>query len=281
MIDPEILKIADERIKLEIEQQIRNLRNEIDRVNAEMAVRGLGHFGAMNGSITKLYKQHIKNQAQLIWQTLFRFITISGISYSENLASDLKEVVSKYLPESFPDFKSYIQRTASHSGSESLYKEVEPELVSARNQALRLVGTEIDLFVHSLKKKGKIEKIGESDSKTIFNIYSPVGSILTGDNTIANIIQNIDTDLKLQLDGTLKAIADGLEQLDALPAHQKQEIKDIVKEGREELKKDKPNSLKLKSFLTTIGATIQTVASMKPAYDTLKQLLTYFGVSLP
>lgn len=279
MIDPQILKITDERIKIEIEQQNQHLRDEIKRVSAEMAARGLGHSGAMIGSISKLYKQYIKNQAHLIWQTLFRFITTSGISYSESLASDLKEIVSKYLPESFPDFKNYILKSASHFGSDNIYNEVESDLASTRGHTLRLIGTEIDLFVYSLREKSKIK---ESDNKsTILNIYSPVGSIQTGDNAMANIIQNIDTDLKLQLDDTLKVIADGLEQLDALPAHQKHEINDIVSEGREELKKDKPNSLKLKSLLTTIGTTIQTVASMKPAYDTLKQLLTYFGVSLP
>ena len=52
-------------------------------------------------------------------------------------------------------------------------------------------------------------------------------------------------------------------------------------EAKGELAKSEPNSTKLRSLLSTTATAIQTVASMKPAYELLKVGLTYLGITLP
>ncbi|SOE48717.1 hypothetical protein SAMN05446635_0238 [Burkholderia sp. OK233] len=48
-----------------------------------------------------------------------------------------------------------------------------------------------------------------------------------------------------------------------------------------ELDKPKPNSLKLTSLLTTLGTTVQTLATAPQAYPLLKTALIPFGIMLP
>lgn len=278
MIDQEILKIAYDRVRIEIGEQNKNLRTEIDRVKAEMAGRGL-RSGMTIKRISDLCIDAVKNRAQLVWQTLFRFITTTGISYSEGLSEELKGLVAQHLPEKLGDLRGYIKQGAEIAGSPDQKDRYSQELDVARRGALAKVGTEIDLFVHSLRRK--MESKSEEKTSAVFNIYSPVGSIQTGDNAIANVTQNIDTELKEQIRKVLEEISLILNQSEVELACPKEELIEVVQESQVELQKGKPNITRLRSLLTTVGTSIQIVSSLKPAYETLKQALTFVGISLP
>lgn len=279
MVDEEITKIAHDRIRIEIGEQNNNLHIEIDRVKAEMSYRGVLRSSMAIKRVTGLCVETIKNRAQLVWQTLFRFITTSGISYSENLSEELKGLIVHHLPENLGDVRDHVKKITEIAGSPNMYERMEQELVSARNQALAKVGTEIDLFVHALKKKEAAETNGTSS--TVFNIYSPVGSIQTGDSSIANVTQNIDTEVKEQIRKALEDIELALNQPEVEPSSSKTELIEVVQESKDEIQKEKPNVTRLRSLLTTVGTSIQVVSSLKPAYGTLKQALTFLGISLP
>lgn len=139
MIDKDIIKIANERIRIEIGEQNNNLSKEIERVKAKMPFAFMS--SEMISCISDLCIVAVKNRAQLIWQVLFRFITTTGISYSEELSEELKSLVASNLPKELIDLRGYINDTAGE------------ELDIARNQAIKKVGTEIDLFIQSLRKK--------------------------------------------------------------------------------------------------------------------------------
>jgi len=265
MIDEEIKKIAHDRIRIEIGEQNNNLHREIDRVKAEMSHRGVLRSSMAIKRVTDLCVETIKNRAQLVWQTLFRFITTSGISYSENLSEELKGLIVHHLPENLGDVRGHVKKITEIAGSPNMYE--------------RIVGTEIDLFVHALKKKEAVETNGTSS--TVFNIYSPVGSIQTGDSSIANVAQNIDTEVKEQIRKALEDIELALNQPEVEPSSSKTELIEVVQESKDEIQKEKPNVTRLRSLLTTVGTSIQVVSSLKPAYETLKHALTFLGISLP
>lgn len=158
MIDPDILKTVNERIKLEIELLNKSLIEETERLKAEMAAKGLIHSGAMIKRVTKLCEQTIENRAQRIWETLSRFITASKNEYSEDLATDLKKIVLDYMPDSLPDFKHHIERNISRVNAGTIPTVME-DLEVARELSLKSVDTEIDILVHSFKNKFDSAKI--------------------------------------------------------------------------------------------------------------------------
>ncbi len=279
MIDQDILKITNDRIRIEIEEQNSNLHSEIGRIKAEMSDRGLLQGSATITRIADLCINTIKNRAQLIWQTLFRFITTTCLSYSPDLADKLKDIVAQNLSEKLDDLAGHIKQIAKFAGSQSLSEKFIKDLENGRDQALAKVGTEIDLFVHSLKRKADDGTNGSSS--TVFNIYSPVGSIQTGDSSIANITQNIDTEVKEQIRKALEEINSTLTQFEVKISLPKSELIEIVQESQLEIQKEKPNITRLRSLLATVGTSIQMVSSLKPAYEILKQALTFLGISLP
>jgi len=151
-------------------------------------------------------------------------------------------------------------------------------LDQARERALKQIHTEIDLFVLSLKNQQTDSTQGASN---VFNIYSPVGSIQTGSGSTAYVMQHLDDQIRVQLSNALSQVEEGIVKLDKLPNHPKDEIMELVKESKSELEKQKPNITKLRSILSTVGASIQVVASIRPAYQVLKQTLSFLGISLP
>lgn len=280
MLDQKIVKIAQERIRIEIGEHIRTLRTEIERIKSEMAGKGALRSGVTIKPITDLCANAVRNRAQIVWQTLFRFITTSGISYYEELSNDLKAMIAQYLPEKLKDFRGFVKQASEIVGlPNSHLGRYEEELSAARRGGLAKVGTEIDLFVHSLKRKSEIQS--EEKKSTVFNIYSPVGSIQTGDNSIANVSQNIDTEVREIISKALEDLMDALNDSHGELPISKEELVEVVQESQVELTKDKPNVTRLRSLLTTVGSSIQVVASLKPAYDLLKQGLVYLGISLP
>ena len=268
MLDKKIVRLACDRTQLEIKEQWEKLRKELNKIKTEMAVQGALGSGATLVRITDLCAQSIKNRAQLVWQTLYRFFTTAGIHYSDELSTELKTLMAHQLPEELDDFKGYIKNTIKILNAPKTAEKLLDQLVDARNHALKKIDTEIDLFVHSLKKKMEWSETGSESA--IFNIYSPAGCVRT-----------IDEGLRRQLVKTLDSIKPGLNQLRDLPTYPKNEIVELIQDVRLELEKEKPNITKLRTFLMTIGTSIQTVHSMKPVYDVLKQKATYLGISLP
>lgn len=279
MINQEVKWIARERVELEVAEQTARLNEEIEHIKEEMHARGLHSSGMTLKRITEACVYAVRNRAHLVWQTYFRFLTITGISYSNTLTNELKDLVSGHLPEELEDLKGYVKQNADLIGFSNLFDSMAPELDSARVAVLAKIGTEIDLFVHALRRQQEVKVGGEAP--TVFNIYSPVGSIQTGSYATANVSQNLDADVRAELSKALSQISTMLAGSNIVLQQPKAEIVELVDDGQKELKKNSPNLTKLRSLLSAVGSAIQTVPSMKPAYETLKQALTFLGISLP
>ncbi|MDH3566838.1 MAG: hypothetical protein OEM61_05710 [Desulfobacteraceae bacterium] len=267
MLDEKIVELACRRTQLEMKEQWEQLRTELNMIKTKMAVQGGLGSGATLVRITDLCARAVNNRAHLIWHTLYRFITTTGVNYSDELSSELKALTAHELPEDLPDFKDYIKNTIKILNAPKTAEKLLDQLDNARDHALNKIGTEIDLFVQSLKKKSELSETGVESP--IFNMYSPAGPI-----------QTIDGKLGRQLINALDAIKSGINQLQDLPEHPKSEIVDIIVDCCTELEKAKPNITKLRSLLTTVGMLIQNHHSLKSGYDVLKQELTYLGISL-
>jgi hypothetical protein len=279
MLNEEIVRIARDRVLIEIAEQSIQIRQEIQCIKEEMAARGLLHSGATVTRVSGVCVDAIKVRAQIAWQVYFRFLTTSGIMYAETLSDDLKSQVAEHIPEPLDEIKDYVRQIVLLIRMPQLIDHVATELDVARRTALAKVGTEIDLFVQSLKRKQQMSS--STDASTVFNIYSPVGSIQTGDYAVSHVSQNIDTEVKGRLLDALAKISEHLASDEVRLSHPKQEVVELIEESRLEIEKSGPNMTKLRGMLSAIGGSIQTVASMAPAYEALKLALAFVGVTLP
>jgi hypothetical protein len=279
MLNEQITRLATERISLEIGEQNARLQGEIARIRSEMNARGMLNSGNTLHKVAQACSDAARDRGQMAWQTLYRFVTTVGVDYYDGLAEDLKTVVSEFLPPALGDLKGYPRQEAQRLSNQNAATQLEQMVEDARAAVLAKIKNEIDLFVVSIKNRQAMTP--EKLDTQVFNIYSPVGSIQTGANAVAYVTQNIDTATKEMLNEALSAIEEALARIDTLPTHPKTEVVEIVREAKAEIAKSEPNTTKLRSLLGTTATAIQTVASMKPAYELLKTGLAYLGVTLP
>jgi diguanylate cyclase (GGDEF)-like protein len=149
MLNTEIVNLANDRIKLEIAELINRLKSDITLCMSELASLGLCDSSVTQNKISELCSVAIMNSAQLIWQTLFRFVSTSGMKYSEELTTELKDIVKSHLPENLDNFRECLQPYRM----EFLF---ERNLHNTRTHALRKIETEIELFTQSLKNQEKV-----------------------------------------------------------------------------------------------------------------------------
>jgi len=281
MLDQQVVNLANDRIRLEIDGHRRKFHEDVKRAEREVAAREPFRPGARFEKVGSLGVDAVRDRGQIIWQTLFRFVTLSGVTWYEGLTEDLKRVVADRLSESVGDIKGYadkVEREMREPRLLTLVSHLRTKIEDARTTTLKTMNSEIDLFVISLKNGAQAPK--NQPAQTVFNISSPVGAIQTGANAIAHVSQAIDPATRDKLLGVLIDLGQRLENIDALPGHPKHEIAELIKDSETEIRKDTPNWTKIRNFLSSIATSIQTVAALKPAYEGLKEILGYLGISV-
>lgn len=81
---------------------------------------------------------------------------------------------------------------------------------------------------------------------------------------------------------TLEHLNQDLGCLQELPGHSKNEVLELVGDARAEAERPKPNVLRLRTTLLALATSIQTAASLQPAYQAItaggvRHLYIYIG----
>jgi hypothetical protein len=87
-LDAEIVRLARDRISLEIKDQNARLEAEISRVKAEYFSKGILHSSMFIDRVVTICASATRDRSQLAWQTLHRFATTGGVTCSDTLAGD-------------------------------------------------------------------------------------------------------------------------------------------------------------------------------------------------
>jgi hypothetical protein len=263
------------QIRLEKKDQIDKLAVKISNAMSEAAARGGLYDGHTDFQISELCCLAVGSRGQFIWNTIWRFITTAGVSYSADVQKELTSLFKEYFTD-VDDIKGQMPSIKSFGMP---HRQIEPRLMEYVNEkhtdTMDRISSEIELFVISLKKK----ETKEEKLPTIINFYSPVGAVQTGPSATASITQNIGTEAKDAIKAAFEMLLMKLPEVQEF--QQKSELSELAEDGKIELSKQKPNSLKIQNYILTIGTMIQTTAALQPAYQLLKQGAAYLGVNLP
>ncbi len=275
MIDPTVLKIADDRIHLELDGDRTRISREIEAVLVRAAARGMG--GNVVGETARICAKAAEERADLAWRIMYRTVTSANVGYSDALESDLKTAVAAHLQ--VDGLKAEVSEIARRVGSTNpqMVAGVTSDVDTAANRGLRRTFNEIELFVASLKTPASAA--APSVGHTI-NVYAPVGAIQTGAGANASIVQNFDAETKIRLDQALERLEREVHAAREEIA-QGTEIAELVKDVRAEIAKHEPNKSKLRSLLSTTGNAVRTVGSLQPAYQAVKAAFAAIGIDLP
>ena len=106
-----------------------------------------------------------------------------------------------------------------------------------------------------------------------------VGAVISGDNAVVNIRQAFEPEEPAALSATMQRV---IEHLSSLPPDDPaREVVAVAQDAQTELSKEKPNMLRLKTALGTVGNAIRTMPGLKLSYELLKSTLAAHGIHLP
>jgi len=115
-----------------------------------------------------------------------------------------------------------------------------------------------------------------------YNFYGNIGSVQTGANAVANVVQNLGADERASLAAALQQFKETIEIAPSLTEPQRQELLEIARECSLQISSESsPNDSRLLDIFNVLGITIQSISSAQPAYQALKTAFLALGITLP
>ena len=275
MFNDKFLERANRLIQVRLAERQKQIPLEISKIQRESAARGMLNSSMSILNTKEVCEREIEIRAVIAWQSLVRVINTLGYETKENLNNDLKEYITNSINTNYEELTQIL--------NQNLRKMMKPEQVSmeeARNHAISKHEIEIDLFTDTLKDQPETQE-SMTDTNHNYNFYGSVGSVQTGSGAQANVVQNLGGEDQEAIKQALALASDAIQAATDIADTQKNELIEIASQARNELEKETPNSTMLQSMFVTIGTTIQTLASAKPAYQALKGALIPLGIMLP
>jgi hypothetical protein len=277
-LSDELTALVHERRGIEFRDRESYVASAVRQKKEEFSARGMLRSGMAIEAVRKILELEYEVRAQITWLIWARALSAKRVRITDGLAAALKEELSASLSHTcsdLPEQYSDMLRIAPGLGSFSA-----SQMDEARERAFVKVSSEIDF---ALMEAASIPTSNDDEpaASPTFNVYSPVGAIQTGSGASATVHMGMDADTKQTLADALASVAAALESHSQITADVRTELLDVVADARTELEKPKPNAMRLRGAVSTVGTTIRTIGSLPGAYRALKTAGTLIGVSLP
>ena len=266
MIDPEVSRLARDRIGLRMEERRRRFPDVIRMVEETMAGRGLSQSSVRTNAIQNACDNGAALRLADSWTDLKNVLAAVGVSFTEQLAGDLKGQIGQHV--ALDDLVRIVNGAA---GDDRRFH-------SSVEHQLRKIGSDIDLYCANLKRAA--EQQGRT-GQPIYNFHGPVAAVQTGPYSTASVVQIFGAEHRQALTNALDELRARVEALETTVMPQKAEVVELIDEARGEVRREQPNRLRLGSVLSGIGTAVQTVAATEAAYHALKAAAAMAGIALP
>lgn len=278
MLDGRITDLAQRTIEVALEERWTPLSHQTLDITSKAIMHGAYRGSRMLLQIIELYKAELDIQASMAWGHLQRVMASAGVGGMETLADDLKAFMTKTIDGISATLLKHINNSSPfRSKTTGIIDAVKP-LEEAKAHALRKVDCEIDLYVAKLEQSAR--QTQESGGTKVAIYGGQVGIVQTGDFSTASLIVTLDDTAKREIVAALDKVEEALREIRETPFN-KEEVLREVQECKAEADKPKPNVTRMKGALLAVANSIQTVAALKPAYETLKGALALVGITLP
>lgn len=224
-----------------------------------------------------MLEYEIAIQSSLAWQALRECIIASNHPFGSEEADQAKHWVSHKLSTSTEAMESKWRGDRSLNFSQII--PIDRNLQEAKRRAIEKTATDIDLFAVAIENTSK-QITPPTAGVTIHNVNT-IQALQTGAGSTVNISQTFTQENQEALISALETVRTALEALDRNEHSGKEEVLAMVADTIDGARKDQLSGLKLASNISVIGQSIATVAALKPAYDAVKGVAAFFGVTLP
>jgi hypothetical protein len=247
------LALAKERFDARLAERYTQLRRTREDIHEKAALQGVSRSSAVTHALFDRAVSEIRIIALLAWNDLQYVLSQLGATLV--YADDLKRAVREFIQPAVEEINGIYTQTAFAMPGDKpdLLREVEP--------VLRPVFADIDIFTAALA-------IERREPASQINFYAPVQTVVTGPEAAVTVQYVTDNRARIiELLTRVEAIAAESREPDAKNAA------DLASDIKAEVERDRINPLKLPDMLRALSSAVQTVGSLRPAYDLLTSML--------
>jgi hypothetical protein len=276
MIDEELGRLVGEKLSVEFEERDIALGHDYLATTSEFAKRGVFQSSMCALAVAELYTRELQIRASIALGQVKRVAGVLRVELDSQLCAGVKEFLSETIQTQSSILTELVLQRPPLKSDNWAGLNVSGEFATVLNRTHRNIEAEVDLWVASHERQSEAKAAGSVQ----INGAGNVGSVQTGDyaSTSQTIILNGEG--KEVITRALEQVAQALAKTPEAQFNVN-EVKALVSECQDEIGKDQPNQMKLKSSLVGVATTIQATAALGPAYQALKGALAFFGITLP
>lgn len=234
--------------------------------------RGLLGGSAATDKIARSAIDELAVRVQSVRAILERTVASMRIQLDDSGIKDLGEVFSRATDQQRQLVSSLIADTASRIAEGD---EVKERINSAAAQQQRAQRAEMQYFIDSVRQSNN----GRPSVNTTINIAGSVGVVLTGAYATAHV--SMGAQEKERLVEALRALESAIAANQELTSETRENASDIAKDIVVAVDVAKPNPSKIGGLLSGLATTIQTAASLRGAWELVKDAAVAAGLIAP
>lgn len=250
---------------VEQSRQLSGAQREFDR--RETGGRGQGYAARLGA----LYQEQLKTRGQVIVEAAKAVHQKFGLPSDESTASELKALAEKALHAQVDGLRGSYERHLQPFG-------ITPALDPFAHQGPLTNAWVVNAVRRHLWTLENVPMENEPSAAPTMTFNGPVGAVQTGANAVANVTQSWSGD---SVAAVVSALADFKSLLQATPgveAGLRDDLVTDIENASTELAAASPNTERLTRWLGGVGAAVQTIGALQPAWDAVKASLRLLGL---
>jgi hypothetical protein len=268
MLSQETLSLVRQLIHPQLEERHDTFKLEVHALVSRAASQGWRNSGRFVLGLIRLGVGEVKIRVRLAAVNIFRVVDETQLKPYPQLAHDIIQEIHIHAQEARVSVFSVVEHTLGNCKKE-FSERARNALLESETRAKALAQGEVELFA---KKYGKA--MNEVPQGTVIHVTGQVAAIQTGPGATATINQALSEEDREIVTRALEIVQEYLAEQGA----GQDDLTEVLIDAQNEVRKSAPNSIKLKSLLKGIAATIQTTAAAQPAYRAVREVLKMLGI---
>jgi hypothetical protein len=275
MIDQAIISRIDDSISANLAPRKRTLLGNFQAASRDLAARGMTGSGNAAAQYASIACSELKVRAELIWDAIQRSHSSLATRADTATLEDLKQQFAKH----FNIQVAKIREAATAQGKylprhDLLVPQIEVSISTVARELVHKKNVEAAFYFDHLQRQA-----AQSTPAAPITIQAGhIGAVLTGAHAVAHLSMSAQENTRLA--EALEALRQALQTSSEATPEQRTEVEEIAGELITAVKAEKPNRPKISGLLGGLATSVQTIASLRPAWESVRDAAIAAGVLL-
>jgi hypothetical protein len=216
-------------------------------------------------------------RAEIIWRVIQRCHTTAGTPADERLADGLQQQVAEHLTAQSAVVRDLVDATTLQDWPEQVRNLIPGGMLTRRNELIGKFGNEVRFYVRDAEQAARAQPAATGQGHV--TIVGNVGAVQTGPYATAQI--HVDAAGSARMIEALERLHAALPQTADMTGEQREQSADVIGDLVAASRAPRLNGPKIAGLLNGLAVTVQTVASLRPAWDIVRNAARAMGIPVP